>query len=126
MGTDKNTQFHLVTEYKMEDRKMKNEELAKLFKFCLLNVSSASLNTRKNVINELSHLLENDSVTEGHLKGVAKILILTLHRYRNKKSRLLVLSFLEKSFIKLHDEKAALFLLNETSTVLEKLQGGEF
>ena len=42
----------------MEEQKLKKEELAKTFKFCLLNITSASLNTRKEVFNQLTHLVE--------------------------------------------------------------------
>ena len=42
-----------------EEQKVKKEELAKTFKFCLLNVTSASLNTRKEVFQQLTNIVEN-------------------------------------------------------------------
>jgi len=43
-----------------EPKKSKNEELAKTFKYCLVNIISSSLNTRKDVLSQLSHLVESE------------------------------------------------------------------
>ena len=42
-----------------EQQKSKKEELAKTFKFCLLNVTSASLNVRRDVFQQLTQILEH-------------------------------------------------------------------
>ena len=43
----------------MDEQKLKKEELAKTFKFCLLNITSASLNTRKEVFQQLTNVVEH-------------------------------------------------------------------
>ncbi|XP_047142571.2 stalled ribosome sensor GCN1 isoform X1 [Hydra vulgaris] len=79
----------------------KEEVLRNLMKESLMKVTSASFKIRKSVfLEKLSNCIENEGFQDAHLKGIVKIIKLTIWRYRDKKSRYLVVSFVQKVLAK--------------------------
>ena len=66
----------------MDEQKLKKEELAKTFKFCLLNITSASLNTRKEVFQQLTNVVEHGgNKTKEKFSFCFKFLVLFYNLY---------------------------------------------
>lgn len=89
------------------------EGLTKKLRSCLLSVTTSSVNKRKELFeNDLMQCLHSPELQDGHLKGIAKIVLLTLTRYRDASSRTVVSEFIDE-LLTSRGLSAAKYLLGE-------------
>ncbi|CAH1119168.1 unnamed protein product [Phaedon cochleariae] len=69
---------------------MADAELVKVLKDIHYKVQTASLKERKGVVEDVIQVLEHSNISENIIKGICKVLLLTLPRYRDSFSQQLV------------------------------------
>ncbi|KYB24626.1 Translational activator GCN1-like Protein [Tribolium castaneum] len=69
---------------------MADTELAKALKDLPYRVQTASLKQRKEVIESVIDVLQNPAINESIIKGICRVIQLTLPRYRDSSSQVLV------------------------------------
>ncbi|XP_030761834.1 eIF-2-alpha kinase activator GCN1 isoform X2 [Sitophilus oryzae] len=79
---------------------MADAELTSALKDLNLKIQTSSLKERKQVIDKVINVLTNPGMTESIIKGICRVIPLTLHRYRDGKSqyfvRLLICALIKK------------------------------
>ncbi|KAK4875808.1 hypothetical protein RN001_012230 [Aquatica leii] len=94
-----------------------NERLVKALKDLPLRIQISSVKTRQNVIENVIDVLEHPGITENVIKGICRTIQLTLLRYHNGPSQLLIRNLIV-ALIKYHPKWAIKGLLSMLTDVV--------
>jgi hypothetical protein len=89
---------------------MADSELAKALKDLPYRVQTASLKQRKEVIESVIDVLQNPALNDSIIKGICRVIQLTLPRYRDSSSQLLVRNLIV-ALLEKHSDSAIKCLL---------------